>query len=105
MIEDLPLFAVTHSRKGGPQTSYDAAGSMATAAALQERYLYDALMAWGPLTADEADQWLGWRPTTAGRRMSDLVRKGLARSTGQTRPTRSGRQADVYEAIKQSETA
>lgn len=103
--DDLPMFQRTHARGTDWQTSYDAAESMREIAAQQKRHLYDALLAWGPLTCDEADQRLSWRPTTAGRRMSDLVRDGLARDTGQTRRTRSGRQATVYEALQQEKAA
>jgi predicted ArsR family transcriptional regulator len=68
-------------------------------AAMQCRDLYAALVKHGPLTADEADDKLGWRESRAsGRRMSDLVKAGLAEFTGETRKTRSGRQANVYRA-------
>lgn len=104
-VSDLPLWVEHHARGANPQTSFDAAESMQEIAAQQQRHLYDALVAFGPQTCDEIDQRLGWRPTTAGRRMSDLVREGLARDTGQTRPTRSGRQATIYCAIQRSEAA
>ena len=102
---DLPMFQRTHSRGSNPQTSFDAAESMQEIAAQQQRHLYDALVCWGPMTCDEVDQRLAWRPTTAGRRISDLVKAGLARATDQTRPTRSGRQATVFAAIQRSEAA
>ena len=99
MTDDLPLWAVTHSRKHGEPTSLEAAVSMTLAAQVQRRLLYAALIDLGPLTADEADDKLEWRPSTAGRRMSDLVRLGFAEFTGETRKTRSGRRANVYRAI------
>lgn len=102
---ELDLFTKTHACGENPQTSFDAAESMREIAAQQKRQLYNVLIYYGPLTADECDERLSWRPTTAGRRMSDLVRDGLARDTGRTRPTRSGRQATVYEAMKRSAAA
>ena len=51
----------------------------------------------GGMTADELDEAIGWRVTTAGRRLSELKRRGLVEACGQ-RYTRSGRQATVYRA-------
>lgn len=55
-------------------------------------------------TADELDDRLGeedptWRLTTAGRRLSELKRRGLVVDTGHTRLTRSGRSATVYRVV------
>ena len=51
------------------------------------------------LTADEIDAafGVGWRLTTAGRRLSELKRRGLVEKCGE-RKTRSGRMATVYRA-------
>lgn len=92
-------FAVTHSPLHGEPTSYEAAVSMVSEAAQQCRHLYDALIVAGPMSCDDADRYLSWRPTTAGRRMPDLVKQGLAQFTGEKRPTRSGRRANVYRAV------
>ena len=95
---ELSGFEVTHAPLHGEPTSHDAAVSMKEAAAQQCEILYDFLKNLGPATCDHADWILGWRPTTAGRRMPDLVERGLAEFTGETRKTRSGRAANVYRA-------
>lgn len=99
MTDDLPLFAVTHSRLHGEPTSYEAAKSMSRHAQIQVLRLYAALLDHGPMTCDEIDRMNEWRPTTAGRRVADAERAGLVEFTGETRPTRSGRKANVYRAV------
>lgn len=95
-------FATQHSRLHGEPTSYAAAVSMVNQAVIQCAVLEAALVMRGPMTCDEADAWLerlpdvGWKRTTSGRRMADLVRDGRAEWTGETRKTRSGRRANVY---------
>lgn len=100
MTDDLPLFAVTHSRLHGEPTSYEAAKSVAEISAEQCRQLWMVIATFGPMTADEIDAMLegheGWKRTTAGRRVPDLVRDGLLEFTGEKRKTRSGRWANVY---------
>lgn len=49
-------------------------------------------------TADELDNYIGWRVTTAGRRLSELKRRGLVEPCGE-RLTRSGRPATAYRAV------
>ncbi len=49
-------------------------------------------------TADELDRAIRWRVTTAGRRLSELKRRGLVEVCGQ-RLTRSGRMAAVYRVV------
>ena len=46
-------------------------------------------------TADEIDSYIGWRLTTAGRRLGELRDDGLVEPCGE-RPTRGGRPAPVY---------
>jgi hypothetical protein len=107
--EGLPLFAepAPVARNTDPDTSHDAARSMREAAAIQRAQIMQQLYAAGPegLTADAIDERAGWRPTTAGRRLVELVRMGLASLAygadlePVTRLTRSGRAAQVYLAI------
>jgi len=97
---DPELFALRHAPLHGEPTSYQAAQNAARSAADQCHQLWNALLAWGPLTADEADARLGWRPTTSGRRMADLVDDGRAEATGERRLTRSRRWANVFKATK-----
>jgi predicted transcriptional regulator len=104
-FDGLPLFRpepppiVPAARKTDPVTSHDAAASMLEAAGLQRRILVNLLRAHGPMTADELDTLADWRPTTAGRRLAECERLGVVQRTGATRPTRSGRAAEVWAAV------
>lgn len=95
-----PLFASPpRARPSDPSTSHAAAASMQSIARAQQQDLARALAsAPDGLTCDEADERLGWRATSAGRRMGELVRLGSAVATDRTRRTRSGRMAAVYVA-------
>jgi len=94
-VEALPLFA----RAADPVTSQEAAASMVDAAGHQRAAILGVFLAVGPLTADQLDDRLGWRPTTAGRRLKELEALGLARRTGGVRLTRSKRRAEVWRAV------
>jgi predicted transcriptional regulator len=96
-----PLFepVAPRARVADPSTSHDAAASMHEAAGLQRRILVNLLRAHGPMTADELDILADWRPTTAGRRLAECERLGAVQRTGATRPTRSGRAAEVWAAV------
>ena len=89
------------ARPSDPATSHLAAESMDLAAETQRADLYAALCANGPLTADELDELLLFRVTTAGRRLIELTRLDppLARRLERTRLTRSGRSAHLWEAL------
>ena len=95
--EGLDLFAPhTRARLTNPGTSHAAAAEAVQTSAHQRRLVILALEAAGPMTADEVDAYLGWRPTTAGRRMHELAHQGVIRTTGEERRTRSGRMAEVW---------
>jgi predicted ArsR family transcriptional regulator len=97
--ESLPLFdrVEPRARATDPQTSHDAATSMVEHANAHRVAMLRALQeAPDGLTCDEIETQLGWRYATASRRMNELVAKGLAVGTIDTRPTRSGRSAVVY---------
>ena len=49
-------------------------------------------------TADGLDEYLGWRVTTAGRRLGELCKLGLVEPCGE-RLTRSNRPATVYRVV------
>jgi hypothetical protein len=99
--EDAPLFAPhTRARLTDPGTSHEAAASTVQTSAHQRRLVILALEAAGPMTADEIDAYLRWRPTTAGRRLHELRQVGMIRTTGVTKPTRSGRRAEVWELVE-----
>ena len=103
-----PVYIVPRARRTDPETSHEAAESMVEGAASQRaeilRVLRDdhELWMWSPscgMTADELDEYIGWRATTAGRRLIELQRLGLVRRTTEKRPTRSGRAAFVWVAV------
>jgi hypothetical protein len=101
---DFPMFANRRpepaARRNDPATSHIAAASMLDAAKRQQRQLLAALRETGAngLTCSEADQMIGWRLTTASRRMPELVAMGLAADTGARRRTPQGRWATVWMA-------
>lgn len=84
------------ARNSDPDTSHEAAKSMTDEAATQRRQILEHLEAHGPQTADALDEALSFRLTSAGRRMSELLRKALVRRTGEKEMTRSGRRADLW---------
>lgn len=94
-------FTEPRARSTDPQTSKDAGD--AVDAEGQRGEIMDILRIarfslTGGMTADEIDKEIGWRLTTAGRRLSELKRRGLVEVCGQ-RPTRSGRKASVYRCV------
>lgn len=94
--DELPLFVEAKARRTDPVTSHDAAESMTHAAGVQRALILNALAKHGPQTADALDELLSFRPTTAGRRCSELVKAARIHVTGELRPTRSNRDAQVY---------
>lgn len=97
--ETIDLFSPPRARSTDPETSHEAAESMVGAAGAQRAACLEHLRTVGPSIADEIDAAMDWRPTTAGRRLSELAEAGLARITSQKRRTRSNRNAFVWEAL------
>jgi hypothetical protein len=97
--DGLPLFDQPHTRARltDPGTSHAAAAGSREQARAQRAAILAALRQYGPLTADELDARLHWRDTTAGRRMRELWQAGAVETTGEERPTRSGRAAEVWQ--------
>ena len=101
-----PGRAAFRARTTDPRTSHTAAAMVDAEG--QRRTIMDALAVDARhsrleecdagLTADELDTAIGWRVTTAGRRLSELKRDGFVESCGE-RLTRSGRPATVYRAV------
>ena len=54
----------------------------------------------GGATDEEAQLALGMSPSTQRPRRVELVQSGAVRDSGRTRPTRSGRQAVVWEVVR-----
>ena len=97
---DSPEYLEMRARSTDPATSHEAAKKVDAAG--QRGKIMDLMDSGrrgriGGWTADEIDEYIGWRVTTAGRRLSELKRRGLVEACGQ-RYTRSGRQATVYRA-------
>jgi len=99
-----PVTSNPRARSTDPETSHEA-GRAVDAAGQRERIL-KLLRVVPPsvqerlcgLTADEIDRTIEWRVTTAGRRLSELKRRGLVEVCGE-RKTRSGRMAAVYRVV------
>ena len=94
MFEDL----TPRARTSDPETSHAAAKSMVEAAASQRFRLLAYLRKQGShgATGAEIDFALEWRPCSANRRLKELEVAKLATRTTVTRPTLSGRAAEVW---------
>lgn len=91
--------AMPGARRTDPETSHLAAASMVEGAGTQRRRILRHLEI-GPMTADTLDQVIGWRITTAGRRLPELREMGRVRMLANTETTRTGRQARLWELIQ-----
>lgn len=87
------------SRSTDPVTSVDA-GRAANLHRSQAAVL-EAFDLMGELTQPELEALLdtAWSPSRIRSAVSELVELGLVEATGETRPTRYGRQAQVYRAV------
>ncbi len=94
-----PDLFTPQSRHADPDTSRAAARSMRAGASIQRDQIVNALRAHGPMNHWQIDNVLGLQHPSAARRMKELVRMELVRDTGRTRPTETGRNATVYEAM------
>lgn len=100
----LPMFD-PGARKTDPETSHEAAESMRDTAESQRKKILDYLKAHCPMTADELDDFLGLRVTSAGRRLPELLRAGQVERLPETRATLSGRQAHLWGATQPNKEA
>ena len=92
--------AVPGARRTDPETSHQAAASRVGKIAGQQERILSRLQVFGPMTADQLDQIIGWWVTTAGRRLPELAEMGSVRMLEKTGTTRSGRQARLWEMRK-----
>lgn len=83
-------------RRTDVETSHQAAASM-TEGVYSQRKEVLRVLATGPMTADQVDELIGWRLTTAGRRLPELREMGRVRMLQATGETRSGRSARLWE--------
>lgn len=82
-------------------TSVAAAEAIAPVAATLRRMVLEAIAAAGAdgLTDEEMLERVGLQPSSGRPRRIELVRAGLVADSGQTRPTKSGRQATVWQVV------
>ena len=72
---------------------------MLEGAASQRAKILAFLREHGGATGDGLDEALGWRPTSAGRRLPELRELGLVTMTEEVRVTRSGRRARIWRVL------
>lgn len=84
------------ARTTDPDTSHMAAAEAEAGQAAQQALILDALTVEGEMTADRLDEYLGWRTSTASRRLHELRRMGKVEWLERTAPTRTGRLAHLY---------
>lgn len=86
-------------------TSTEAAERIRPDANTLRMAVYRHLLAAGDdgLTDEQMQEGIPMQPSTQRPRRIELVGMGLARDSGRTRPTRSGRKATVWVAIQQEE--
>lgn len=97
-----PVDNPPRARSTDPQTSHDAAASMVEGAKAQRERILEILRERGPMNAYEIDKAIGWRETTAGRRLKELAHPnvGLVKMTVHTRATRSPQyQGHLWEVV------
>ena len=101
MLADLPLFAPRpRARRGDPQTSHAAAASMGVGAEQHRTRIlsYLRLIAPSAATKDEIGAAIGLNDVRVARRCGELRDAGLIEDSGETRLTKSGRQATAWRA-------
>lgn len=102
-MSELTLFELGHSRPTDPQTSRDAAASIAPVVNVECARVYDAVRdLGGSATAYEVTVRLRMagidrQQNCVVRRLRDLANNGLLRDTGRTRPGATNRQLIVWE--------
>jgi predicted ArsR family transcriptional regulator len=82
-------------------TSEEAAASMTGSAAQLQKAVLTVLYRHPiGLTADQCAEYVGVSVLSIRPRFSELQRKGMIEETGERRPNKSGRMANVYRARK-----
>ena len=89
-------FAITRTRAADPDTSYNAAVSMRSAASVHCSLILNALRTMGPASASQLAARTGLTQVQICRRTPVLEAAGLAMPTEQTRKTASGRTERVW---------
>lgn len=106
-VSDLPMFAKPPLLGPTPSakvdTSEQAAHSAEAFAGKQALQVLNYLIAYGPQTCDALEEALGLRHQSAAARLWQLERSGHVRKTADTKLTRSGRRARLYEVLRADE--
>jgi len=98
------------ARPTDPQTSWDAARSLTDEDISDtQREILEVFAVIGPMTDEELIEMaetMGMRRSPSGirTRRNELVETGIVEDTGQRRPTRSGRQAVVWDLKRHRQT-
>ena len=81
-------------------TSEEAAARIVPVAGQLRRRVVKAIVDHGPLTCEEIQGITGLSPDTARPRIWELEGCGVLRKLSETRPTKSGRKAHLYELVE-----
>lgn len=87
------------ARNSDPITSHLAAARVHEFALSHQEQIVSCLIEFGPMTCDEISNRIGMFSHQINKRVVELERKGLARPTGETRTSASGRQSRVWGAL------
>lgn len=88
-----------HARATDPETSHIAATRVAEFGGTHCDRILACLKMFGPQTKDEIATRTGLTPVQVDRRLPDLEGRGLAKPTGGTRLSRSGRPERIWRAL------
>ena len=91
--------AVSHARRGDPETSKDAASRVREFAAGQCADILYLLRRYGPQSPEQLAAHMDIDAYSVRKRTADLEKAGKARPNGMTVPTVSGRRQRVWEAV------
>ena len=91
--------ARTHARSFDPATSHEAAERVREFAAGHCALILQALLDHGPMTPEQVGERVNLDAYQVRKRLPELERAGLAKPTGQTAPTISGRSQRVWRAL------
>lgn len=91
--------ARTHARTFDPETSHEAAARVREFAAGHCALILQALLDHGPMTPEQIGTRVGMDAYAVRKRLPELERAGLAKPTGETAPTTSGRSQRIWRSL------
>ena len=101
MFADLvQRYARAPARKSDPATSHAAARKADEFKGDHHARILAALKAIGPAGKDRIGKRIGLSGVAVARRLIEMQRDGLARPTGDTEPSETGRAERVWEAVE-----